>query len=145
MIYDDLPEPTRASLLRGYVEKSWRMPWLAEDYSELANASVHDQEAYEDGLRLRSALDDLFSADTPSELRTADADYTQIATELNVRYGEGLVAPPGEGPPGLRGFRASPYTTETITTHHGSEAVVVHDLREADAASNHNDRHAGTP
>jgi hypothetical protein len=142
MIIDELPENQRISLLRGYVEKSWRMPWLADDYPDLATAPIQDRQAYDDGLRLRQVLDELFSADVSSEWESAKYEYAQIASELNQRYGEGLVLPDTEGTPGLLGFRATPYSTETTTTfdQEGHEVVSVRDLQEEDEASNQADR-----
>ena len=138
---DDLPEPARSSLLKAYVESS-RMPWLSEDHPALANAPTHDEQAYADGRRLRSALDMMFSADSSSELRQDEADYDRVARELNERYGEGLVLLSSEkGTPGLRGFRAGPFTTITETTYdaEGHEVVTVHDLGAEDRDANERD------
>lgn len=131
MNIDNLPETVRRSLLRGYVEKSWRMPHLAEDYPELVAMEVEDSEAYEAGLELRARLDTLFSADSSSELSSAEESYDDVATQINDRYAEGLVVMSGEpGEPGLRGFRTSPFSTmtEIIRNPDGTEQTTVVDL-----------------
>lgn len=144
MLYDELDEPIRSSLLRGYVEKSWRLPHLAEVYADLVAEPVHDEEAYADGLYLRSLLDTLFSSDTVSEARTNAQAYDEFAAELNVRYGESLVVLSSEpGPPGLRGFRSSPFSTMTEMRREpdGSERITVTDLDAETTAHNDADRH----
>ena len=139
---DDLPAPVRSSLLKGYVERSSRMPWLADDYAPLATAPAEDDRAYSDGKSLRSALDTIFSADTISQLRQDEASYDALANELNERYGGGLVVLTSEGgTPGLRGFRVGPFTTMTETTRDedSREVVTVHDLQAEDEAANEQD------
>ncbi|KQY51567.1 hypothetical protein [Nocardioides sp. Root140] len=143
MNIDNLPDKVRSSLLRGYVEKSWRMPWLAVDYAHLVDVPVEDAQAYEDGLGLRGCLDSIFSADMVSELRSDERRYDALAGELNERYGEGLVVLSAEpGDPGLRGFRVSPFSTETTTVRNpdGTLAESVRDLEAEVEAQNQTDR-----
>lgn len=139
MLYDELPEDTKKSLLRGYVEHSWRMPWLAEHHPELVAVAVTDDQAYEDGLRLRQTLDRIFSSDTFWELRSVEAEYDELARELHDRYGDGIVVFSNEpGEPGLRRFRTSPFSrvTETTWAEDGTTHTSVTDLQaELDAVN----------
>lgn len=110
----ELPEQTRLSLLRGYVERSWRSPEAAAQVAALVDARVTDPQAYADGRRLRDAVDGLQAAASFAELNVAEQVYDDLAVELNGRYGEGLVVLSHEdAEPGVRGFRAEGLETRS--------------------------------
>lgn len=110
----DLPEETRLSLLRGYVERSWHAPDLGADDAALLRARIADVEAYEAGLRLRAALDAVAAAVSFAELNAAECAYDDVARELNARYGDGLVVGVDEACElGLRGFRGQGFETRS--------------------------------
>lgn len=121
----ELPEQTRLSLLRGYVERSWRTPEAAARLAALVDARVSDRQAYADGRRLRDAVDGLNAAVTFEELNVAEQVYDDLAAELNARYGEGLVVLSDEdAEPGIRGFRAEGLETRSSLLV-GEERVAV--------------------
>lgn len=118
MRYLDLPDTTRLSLLRGYLERSWRRPglsgtWVAE-HDAACDAEICDSRAYEDGLRLRTALDRVVAAVTFEDLNRAERSYDEVAAELNERWGEDMVVRTWEDVElGLRGFRGEGFPTES--------------------------------
>lgn len=110
----ELPEQVRLSLLRGYVERSWRTPEAAARLAALVDERVSDARAYADGRRLRDAVDGLHAAVSFEELNVAERVYDDLAAELNARYGEGLVVFGHEdAEPGLRGFRSEGFETRS--------------------------------
>jgi len=110
----ELSEQTRLSLLRGYLERSWRRPDLAAEQASVVDGRVTDEQAYRDGRRLRDAHDGLIAAITFSELNVAEQVYDDVARELNARYGEGLVVLSCEDDePGIRGFRGEGFGTRS--------------------------------
>ncbi|MFC6152804.1 hypothetical protein [Nocardioides yefusunii] len=116
MRYLDLPDTTRLSLLRGYLERSWRRPgvhgtWVAE-HDQACDTEVCDSRAYEDGQRLRAALDAVIAAITFEELNVAEIAYDELAAELDARWGDGMVVRTSEGAElGFRGFRGDGFST----------------------------------
>lgn len=114
MQYLDLPEQIRLSLIRGFVERSWHRPGFTAEEAACAQAQVADARAYEDGMRLRRALDAVIAAGTFAELNVAEFAYDDVAAELNVRYGTGLVVMSNEAEElGVRGFRGQGFATRT--------------------------------
>lgn len=114
MRYLDLTEQTRLSLVRGFVERSWCAPGLGADDEALRHARIGDVRAYEDGLRLRAAVDAVAAAGSFSDLNVAERAYDALATELDHRYGDGLVVGVDEGLElGLRGFRCQGFETRS--------------------------------
>lgn len=114
MRYLDLPEQTRLSLLRGFVERSWRTPGPGADTEALLRARIGDPEAYDDGLRLRAAVDAVAAAGSFAELNVAERVYDDLARELEARHGAGLVVGIDEGLElGLRGFRCQGFATRS--------------------------------
>jgi hypothetical protein len=110
----ELPEQTRLSLLRGYLERSWRRPDVAAEQAAIVDRRISDQQAYLDGRRLRDALDGLIAAGTFDELNVAEQVYDDLARELNARYGQGLVVLSCEDDePGIRGFRTEGFATRS--------------------------------
>ena len=111
MQYLELPEATRLSLLRGYLERSWSKS-LPVEHSAACTAEVCDKRAYADGQRLRVAVDAVTAAVTFAELNVAEQAYDDLAAELNERWGDGLVVRSEEADElGIRGFRAQGFTT----------------------------------
>ena len=111
MQYLELPEATRLSLLRGYLERSWTKS-LPVEHSDACTAEVCDTRAYDDGQRLRVAVDGVTSAVTFADLNVAERVYDDLAAELNERWGDGLVVRSDEAAElGIRGFRAQGFTT----------------------------------
>ncbi|QCX26560.1 hypothetical protein [Nocardioides jishulii] len=114
MRYLDLPEPTRLSLLRGFVERSWHAPGLTAEESAMIHARISEPQAYEDGLRLRAVVDAINSAVDFDALNAAERAYDDVATELNQRYGDGVVAlSTGAEELGIRGFRGQGFETRS--------------------------------
>ncbi|GGD06143.1 hypothetical protein [Nocardioides daphniae] len=114
MRYLDLPEQTRLSLLRGFVERSWHAPKLSAEEAAMLHARIGDPQAYEDGLRLRAVLDAVHAAGDFAALNAAENAYDDVATELNARYGDGLVVLSTEAEElGLKGFRGQGFETRS--------------------------------
>lgn len=114
MQYLELPEDTRLSLLRGFVERSWCAPGSRTDADALLRARIADPEAYADGQRLRTVLDAVSAAASFGELNAAERAYDAVAAELNDRHGHGLVVGVDEGLElGLRGFRCQGFATRS--------------------------------
>lgn len=114
MLYLELPEQVRLSLLRGFVERSWLAPDLGADEAALLRARVSDAQAYEDGVRLRAAVDAVAAAVSFDELNAAELAYGRVAHELDARYGAGLVVGVDEALElGLRGFRGQGFETRS--------------------------------
>lgn len=114
MQYLDLPEQIRLSLIRGFVERSWHRPGSTAEETACAQARVADAQAYEDGMRLRAALDAVIAAGTFAELNVAELAYDDVARELNTRYGPDLVVMSDEAQElGIRGFRGQGFATRT--------------------------------
>lgn len=112
MRYLELPEQTRLSFLRGYLESAWRRRDVPREQLEACAAHVCDVRAYADGQRLRHALDGVVAAGTFAALNVAEQAYDDVARELNERWGTGLVVTADEGAElGLRGFRAEGFPT----------------------------------
>lgn len=114
MQYLELPEQIRLSLVRGFVERSWRRPDVTAEEVASSQAHIADTRAYEDGKRLRTALDAVIAAGTFAELNVAEFAYDDVADELNVRYGSGLVVMSNEAEElGIRGFRGQGFATRS--------------------------------
>lgn len=114
MLYLELSEETRTSLLRGFVERSWHAPDLGADEAALVRARIVDVQAHADGLRLRNALDAVAAAVSFAELNAAECAYDDLAAELNARYGEGLVVRARDAEElGIRGFRGQGFETRS--------------------------------
>lgn len=114
MQYLELPEQIRLSLVRGFVERSWRRPGVSAEEAACSEARIADTRAHEDGLRLRAALDAVIAAGTFCELNAAELAYDDVARELNDRYGSGLVVTSDEAEElGIRGFRGQGFATRT--------------------------------
>lgn len=112
MRYLDLPEQTRLSFLRGYLESAWQRREVTPEQQEACAAHVCDVRAHTDGQRLRRALDGVVAAGTFAELNVAEQVYDDVARELNARWGEGLVVTTDEGVElGLRDFRSQGFPT----------------------------------
>lgn len=112
MRYLELPEQTRLSFLRGYLESTWRRRVVSPEQLEACAAHVCDVRAYTDGQRLRQALDGVVAAGTFAALNVAEQVYDDVARELNERWGDGLVVTADEGAElGLRGFRGQGFPT----------------------------------
>ncbi len=114
MQYLELPEQIRLSLVRGFVERSWRRPGVTAEETACLQAQVGDAQAYEDGKRLRTALDAVIAAGTFAELNVAELAYDDVARELNSRHGAGLVVMSDEAEElGIRGFRGQGFATRS--------------------------------
>lgn len=114
MQYLELPEQIRLSLVRGFVERSWRRPGATSDEVICSESQIGDARAHQDGIRLRAALDAVIAAGTFAELNAAELAYDDVAGELNARYGSGLVVVSDEAEElGLRGFRGQGFATRS--------------------------------
>lgn len=102
-VLEDLRDGVQQSLLQGYADGQW---WL-----EVGARSGHpdvalDKQAFEDGKRLGEAVSMLISTDL-ADYSNDNNHYDRLGSELNSRYGAGLVVksdelgPNGPGP----GFR----------------------------------------
>jgi hypothetical protein len=98
-VLEDLPDGVQQSLLQGYADGHW---WLDVG----AHSGDLDEQAFEDGKRLGEAVSMLISADL-ADYSNDKNHYDRLGSELNSRYGAGLVVnsdelgPNGSGP----GFR----------------------------------------
>ncbi|WP_110239693.1 hypothetical protein [Nocardioides gilvus] len=114
MQYLELPEQIRLSLVRGFVERSWRRPGVTAEEAACSEARIADERAHTDGMRLRSALDAVIAAGTFAELNAAELAYDDVAGELNLRYGSGLIVMSDEAEElGIRGFRGQGFATRS--------------------------------
>lgn len=112
MRYLELPEQTRLSFLRGYLESTWQRRGVSAEQQEACAAHVCDVAAHRDGQRLRVAVDAVVAAGTFAELNIAELTYDDVARELNDRWGQGLVVTTDEGAElGVRGFRGQGFPT----------------------------------
>jgi hypothetical protein len=114
VIVDDLPESVRESLLSGY-----------RNGRQGNAAAASSSAAYEDGARLRHAIDGTFWADTQSEVRGAVERYDALAAEQNGKYGVIVVLSTESSDLGLRGYRQPAYGTVTDTTYDADGNAVV--------------------
>ena len=114
MQYLELPEQIRLSLVRGFVERSWRRPGVTAEEAACSQALIADARAYEDGMRLRAALDRVIAAGTFADLNVAELAYDDGARELNGRYGDALVVTSDEAEErGIRGFRGQGFAARS--------------------------------
>lgn len=100
---EDLSSPLRQLLLDGYATRAW---WVDSPATSVDTLNVTQRQAFEDGGRLAQAVSMVWSASV-TEYPKDKADYEALCTELNTRYGDGLVVdttewgPDGQ-PPGFR-------------------------------------------
>lgn len=114
MQYLELSEQIRLSLVRGFVERSWRRPDVTAEEAACSEALIADVRAHQDGLRLRAALDTVTAASSFADLNAAELAYDDVARELNTRYGSDLVVLSDEAQElGIRGFRGQGFATRS--------------------------------
>lgn len=114
MLYRDLPEDTRTSFLKAYLD-SYRWPWMLDQHPEIRNAKVQDKKAYRKGEELRGALEAVFSADLADYREDCDR-YDEVVRMLNAQYGADFALfSNAKGGLGLRGLRIEPFSTVTET------------------------------
>lgn len=100
---ENLSDGVQQSLLQGYADGHW---WLEEGAQSTGPDIDHDKQAFEDGKRLGEAVSMLISADL-ADYSNDKNHYDRLGSELNSRYGAGLVVNSDElGPnrpgPGFR-------------------------------------------